>query len=73
MLGIRHPFSKALYEQDGNGNVLVTAGERWGRFTRDGRWIEGELRDCDPHLCGWVSGPLIANHRMVESVPPQGY
>ena len=25
MLGIYHPFSRALYEQDGEGNVLVTA------------------------------------------------
>ena len=79
MLGVRHPFTHALYEQDGSGNVLVTEpgepgeangdGKRWGRFTRDGRWLEGELRECDPHLCGWVAGPLIANHRMVESVP----
>ena len=24
MLGQRHPFGKAVYEQDGNGNVRVT-------------------------------------------------
>ena len=70
MLDIRPPFTGALYEQDGNGNVLVSQGESWGRFTRDGRWLEGEMRECDPQLCGWVSGPLIANHRMIESVPP---
>lgn len=70
MLGVRHPFTGALYEQDGNGNVLVTLGAVWGRFARNGRWIEGEMRECDPQLCGWVSGPVIANHRMIESVPP---
>jgi hypothetical protein len=70
MLGVRHPFTRALYEQDGKGHVLVTDGELSGRFTREGRWVDGELRECDPHLCGWVAGPIIANHRMVESVPP---
>ena len=28
MLGIYHPFSRALYEQDGEGNVLVTDNEK---------------------------------------------
>ena len=70
MLGIRHPFSRALYEQDGAGNVIVTDGALSGRFSREGRWLDGELRECDPHLCGWVAGPMIANHRMVESVVP---
>ncbi len=70
MLGVRHPFTGALYEQDGNGKVLVSLGDSWGRFTRVGRWLEGEMRECDPQLCGWVSGPVIANHRMIESVPP---
>ena len=70
MLGIRHPFSGALHERDGEGNVLVTAtDETWGRFTKQGRWLEGELREADPHLCGWVAGPIIANHRMVDTSP----
>ncbi len=69
MEGIHHPFTKALYERDGDGNVLVTDGERQGLFTRGGRWIEGTLRECDPHLCGWVAGPQVANHRMSESAP----
>ena len=45
MLGIRHPFSHALYEQDGHGNVLVTDGARSGVFTGEGRWVSGELRE----------------------------
>ena len=70
MLGIRHPFTKALHERDGEGAVIVTALDgTWGRFTSHGRWLEGELREADPHLCGWVAGPIIANHRMVENVP----
>lgn len=66
MRGVVHPFSKALYEQDGEGNIKVTAGDRSGVFTTGGRWIRGELRECDPQLCGWVGGPQIANHRVTE-------
>lgn len=67
MLGLRHPFSRALYEQDGTGHVLVTTRDgRTGRFTPDGRWVDGEVRECDPHLCAWVAGRLMANHRMAE-------
>lgn len=67
MNGIRHPFTRALYERDGDGNILVTDGDRQGRFTDQGRWIEGELRECDPQLCGWVAGPQMANHRTSTS------
>lgn len=67
MNGIRHPFTRALYEQDGNGNIQVTDGERQGLFTIEGRWLSGELRECDPQLCGWVGGPQLANHRMSEA------
>lgn len=64
MLGAVHPFSKALYEQDGKGNVLVTLGEQHGLFTRQGVWIEGELFEADPHFCGWIGGPKLAHHRI---------
>lgn len=64
MLGIVHPFTKALYEQDGNGRIRVTQGDKVGIFEVDGRWVDGELRQCDPQLCGWVGGPQIANHRV---------
>ena len=66
MQGIRHPFTKALYERDGNGNILVTDGDRSGVFTDEGRWLSGELRECDPQLCGWVAGPQMVNHRVNE-------
>ena len=69
MLGIKHPFTKALYEQDGEGNILVTTadGSKSGTFTVEGRHLSGELRECDPQMCGWVGGPIMANHRMTES------
>ena len=68
MKGIVHPFSKALYEQDGNGNILVTHLGTNGTFSIKGKYISGELRECDPQLCGWVGGPQVANHR-VDNTP----
>ncbi len=69
MLGIRHPFSRALYEQDGHGNVRVTAGDRVGTFTPGGEWVDGELFEADPQLCNWVGGPKVAHHRIVVNHP----
>ena len=69
MKGIYHPLTGALYERDGDGGLRVTDGERSGRFSVDGSWLEGELRDCDPHLCAWVAGPQVAHHRIAEAPP----
>ena len=44
MRGIVHPFSKALYEQDGEGNSRVTKDGKTGIFTVDGRGGNGESR-----------------------------
>ena len=65
MRGIVHPFTKALYEPDGEGNICVTHGSVVGIFGPDGRWISGELRECDPHMCGWVAGPHRPSQRIV--------
>jgi hypothetical protein len=64
MLGMRHPFTKALYEQDGDGNVRVTHQGMTGLFTSSGQWLEGELFEADPQLCGWIGGPKVAHHRI---------
>lgn len=69
MNGLHHPFSGALYERTAEGTILVTEGDRQGTFTPQGRWLSGELRECDPQLCGWIAGPQVANHRMVDSTP----
>ena len=64
MNGVRHPFSGALHEQDGDGNVRVTKGDKVGLFRSDGRWISGDLEEADAQLCGWVAGPMYGNHRL---------
>jgi hypothetical protein len=65
VLGLRHPFTRALYEQDGNGNVMViTADGRVGIFSPVGVHIAGEVFEADPQLCGWIGGPKVAHHRI---------
>ena len=65
--GIKHPFTGALYERHGDGDIKVSDGDRTGVFTSLGEWLSGDLRECDPQLCGWVAGPQVANHRMSEA------
>lgn len=65
--GIKHPFTGALYERHGDGQIKVSDGDREGVFTHEGKWVSGELRECDPQLCGWVGGPQFTNHRMSEA------
>ena len=56
----RHALSGAIYEVQDNGNVEVTDRDgRTGTFTPAGVWIEGDLRQADPHLCGWLAGPQL--------------
>ena len=64
MNGVRHPFTGAIYESDGDGTVTVTLGDRTGRFTTEGRWTEGDLREADPQLCGWVGGKRMRSRRV---------
>jgi hypothetical protein len=71
MNGIRHPFTRALYELDADGAIRVTLDGSSGRFTSEGRWISGELREADPQLCGWVGGPRVESNRTTS--PSNGH
>lgn len=52
-----HQMTGAVYESEGEGVALVTTRDgRTGRFDDSGRWLSGELREADPHLCLWVAG-----------------
>lgn len=55
----KHPLSGALYGVDEAGLVHVAGDEAEGVFTSDGTWVRGELREADPHLCGWLAGPQL--------------
>jgi hypothetical protein len=62
--GLRHPFGGALYVCTPDGKVRVDDGDKQGLFHPDGRWIEGELREADPHFCGWVAGDRVKRRGM---------
>lgn len=66
--GIRHPFSGALYEPDGELVRVTTQDGQVGRFRGDGRWVEGDLGEADPELCVWIRGPRYASSRV--GTPP---
>jgi hypothetical protein len=53
----RHPLSGAQYEVGADGLVYVDRKGVSGVFDFEGRWISGELREADPHLCLWLGGP----------------
>jgi phenylpropionate dioxygenase-like ring-hydroxylating dioxygenase large terminal subunit len=56
-----HPISGALYQEVGDGIVLVHDQKtgKSGKFRWDGTWIEGELTHADPHFLINVGGPLL--------------
>jgi hypothetical protein len=59
---IRHPLSGALYDLRDDGTIHVTTrDEREGVFDRNGRWVSGELKHADPHLCLWIAGKELPN------------
>ena len=52
-----HRMTGAIYESESEGVALVTTPDgRSGRFDDMGRWLSGELKEADPHLCLWVAG-----------------
>lgn len=55
MRGLEHPLSGARYELEPDGTVTVHHQGRTGTFDGRGRWLGGELRWADPHLCGWLT------------------
>lgn len=61
----RHALTGAMYEARDDGRVYVEANDgAKGVFDARGTWISGELREADPHLCGWLGGVQLASvHR----------
>lgn len=54
-----HPLSRAVYDVRVDGLIDVTADGVRGTFDAEGRWVSGDLRQCDPQLCGWLAGPQL--------------
>ena len=55
----QHPLSRAVYDVREDGLVDVTDHGVSGVFDAEGRWVSGELRHCDPQMCGWLAGPQL--------------
>ena len=72
MRQIRHPLSGAIYELDDGDVIRVSQDGATGRFTPDGRWLDGDIRSADPELCRWIgsghrgAAPPTAGRRYVR-------
>ncbi len=52
-----HMLTGAVYDCEADGVARVTMPDgRTGRFDHTGSWLDGELKEADPHLCLWVAG-----------------
>lgn len=61
MRTIKHPLSGALYDLIDDGTIEVSKDGRTGRFTSSGKWLDGDIRQADPHLCLWIAGKQLPN------------
>lgn len=59
----RHALTRAEYEAENANSVLVVVGDKWGRFDRQGVWLEGEITQCDPQICIWLTGLVVVQGR----------
>jgi hypothetical protein len=63
MIRTRHALTGAEYKAEGPNSVRVVDGDKWGRFDRYGGWLEGEIIQCDPQLCIWLTGLVVVQAR----------
>lgn len=72
---LRHPLNGWIYRALDDGNVeVVTPKGQTGKFTVGGEWIEGEIRDANPHMTLWAGGEQLpaggpSNRAQGHSVP----
>ncbi len=75
---LRHPLNGWIYEHIGDGVVEVTTPKGVsGKFTAEAKWLEGELKDANPHMCLWAGGCQLgsdaatARARDMSSIPEE--
>lgn len=59
MRGIKHPLSGAVYDLTEAGTIVVSKDGQSGEFTKDGVYLNGAIKQCDPHLCVWIAGRQV--------------
>ena len=72
----QHPFNGTSYEAVGDGVVRVTkdGSERYGLFTWQGKWIEGDIKQADTNMLRYVGGPdLPQDHDLFWNLAPSGF
>ena len=61
MRTIKHPMSGALYDLTEDGTIEVSKNGATGRVTAHGGWLDGDIKQADPHLCLWIAGKQLPN------------
>jgi len=62
MRTIKHPLSGAVYDLEADGTIRVQAKDgRIGKIDKNGVWLDGDVRQADPHLCLWIGGRELPN------------
>ncbi|MDZ7885575.1 MAG: hypothetical protein U5N53_22980 [Mycobacterium sp.] len=55
MVELAHPLSKSTYHKNDDATVRVVGKGVEGNFDRDGKWLSGQRRTCDPAMAQWVA------------------
>lgn len=65
---MKHPLTGFTYEVDATGLVRVSDPEsgRFGLFDSDAVWVEGDIRDVDLQVVGWIGRTPEAKRRLAE-------
>ena len=71
---LKHPLTGGIYQNQEDGRIRVEEDGKVGVFNLDGSWHAGELRNADPHMIGWVGGPMadggLASRRASPEASP---
>lgn len=65
---LRHPITGAIYTLQEDGLIKVEQDDGLtGVFDPEGHHRSGALKDADPHLLGWIGGPVPEPRGMISS------
>jgi hypothetical protein len=63
---MRHPLSGVIYDIADDGTIVLEKDGRTGRFTKQGLYLDGDIKTADPQLCGWIGGvQLPSRHQQM--------
>jgi hypothetical protein len=72
----RHPMNGHIYERVALGVVrVIDLDGNESRFDDEANWMDGPIKQADPHLCKWIGGPSpegVFDMPLTNPVPPEG-